>query len=86
MAYRKYSRTSRSSSRSGGYRRSSSRARGKRSGYASGRSRTVGRFKGGPVQHTVRIVLEHPASNPMATVPMPVGMKDDTAKPQKAKF
>lgn len=88
MAYRKKSRTAYGAKRSGGYSRSRGRSRSKRGSYSSGRSRTVGRAKGGSVQHTVRIVLEHPASNPMSTVPMalPIGVKVDTSKPQKSKF
>lgn len=88
MAYRKSSRTSRGSSRRGGYSRSRRTARAPRRAYSSGRARSVGRSKGGSMQHTVRIVLEHPANNPMSTVPvaMPVGVKIDNGKPMKAKF
>lgn len=76
MAYRRRG-------RSGGSRRSRStsrRASGRR-GFSS-RSRRSGSGSRG-VQHTVRIVMEHPASNPMLTVP--VG-QTVAAPPGKARF
>lgn len=82
MAYRK-------SRRSSGYRRSSSR--GKSRSYGGTRSRRssygrrTSRARGSRGQQMVRIVLEHPPSNPMLTVP--VGMRQFTPPaPGKAPF
>lgn len=74
MAYRKKSFGARRSSGSRGMRRTAGRR-------SAGGGRSAGRTGG---QHTLRIVLEHPASNPMMTAP--VGMKVDTAAPARAKF
>lgn len=75
------------------YRRGRSSSSSKRGRVSRNRGRSVsgrrvssrGRSNASPARHqTLRIVLEHPPSNPQLTVP--VGRMVDTSVPQKAKF
>lgn len=80
MAYRSRSR----SRRSGARRVSTGRQRGVRRSRMSNRGNT--RRSGGSAGRgqTLRIVLEHPASNPMMVAP--VGQKVDVSTPARARF
>lgn len=82
MAYRKSSYRSRTH-------RSASRASRSRGRFGGGRRASRGGVRRGNSRvargsaHTLRIVMEHPASNPMMTVP--VGMQQATASPRGGK-
>ena len=79
MAY-----TKKRASGRGGYSRSRRSYSAPRRTSKRSRRYSAGGSKGRAVQHTVRIVLEHPTANPMMTVP--VGQQVDTSVPKKARF
>lgn len=78
-----YSRSRSRRSVRGGNRRGRSASRSVR-GRSRVRARSGSRRSGG--QQTLRIVMEHPAANPMISLPTPLGQRRDTSVPMRARF